>query len=519
MDGSPNISTPSRADQWWTLPSLEELGLIAIKYRRLLLGLAVAATFLFIQDRLRAMDDRLFQPSIDGVRGLVNYQAGRYSAAAVAYRADLRNGGWQEWQNGDAAYTALLQGHLAEATRLTDLRLIEHPDDAEAWLTQGEAALEEGDLRRASAAFDQAISLDERHYDALLLSAIAHSRSGHIDKAIDRLRQALRNNSAGWRVTAYLWALQTAGDLKRNGPEGLHWCLLAHYYRYLRIFDPANASWAKKAALNAIKAGSRSDDAYITLGVLEEKTGDYDAALPHFLQAVEVNPRNPEAYRWAANIYRHRGSDFLNEYQMWKGAYATSSSDEFYRDGLVSFLIERFGDYPQALDLVHQALAQDPQNMDLLERSATLHQRLGKHEEAIRLYRAILTLQPSSPDIFDAIGHSLIFLERFDDAVTSFKSALAIDARRSQSHRGLGGAYARQGRTADSIREYEIALQLGGDDIDTRAYLCTQYWAVNRHEDTEACLKYVLRRDPHNQSAMQLYPYVINSLEQAKHER
>ncbi len=516
---SSKLYSNQASNQWWELPRLAEVTLIAVKYHRVLLGFVVAMVLLFIQDRLTTMDDRLFQPSIDGVRGLVNYQAGRYSAAAVAYRTDLRNGGWREWQNGDAAYIALLQGHLADATRLTDLRLIEHPDDAEAWLTQGEAALEEGDLRRASAAFDQAILLDDRHYDALLLSAVAHSRSGNFDKAIDRLRQALRNNSAGWRVTAYLWALQTAGDLKRNGPDGLHWCLLAHYYRYLRIFDPSNASWAKDAAFKAIKAGSRTDDAYITLGVLEEKTGDYDAALPHFLQAIEVNPRNPEAYRWAANIYRHRGSDLLNEYQMWKGAYMTSSSDEFYRDGLVSFLIDRFGDYPQALDLVGQALAQDPQNTDLLERSATLHQRLGKHEEAIRLYRVVLTLQPPSPDTLDAIGHSLISLERFDDAVASFQHAIAINARRPQSHSGLGAAYAQQRRYADSIHEYEIALQIGGDDIGIRASLCGQYWLTNRYHDAEACLKHVLRRDPYNKSAMQLYPYVVNALEHSEHER
>jgi Tfp pilus assembly protein PilF len=69
----------------------------------------------------------------------------------------------------------------------------------------------------------------------------------------------------------------------------------------------------------------------------------------------------------------------------------------------------------------------------------------------------------------------------------------------------------------DSIREYETALQVGGDDIDTRAFLCTQYWAANRYLDAEACLKHVLRHDPHNKSAMQIYPYVMKGLEYGKH--
>ena len=181
-----------------------------------------------------------------------------------------------------------------------------------------------------------------------------------MNKAIDRLRHALRYNYAGQRITAYLWGLQTAGEIQQDSPDGLRWALLAHYYRYLRIFDPSNASWARDAATRAIESGSRLDDAYITLGILEEKTGDYDAALPYFLKAVEANSHNPEAYRRAANMYRHRGSDLLNEYKMWEGAYTASSFEDFYRDGLVAFLTERFGDYPQALALVREALDQQP---------------------------------------------------------------------------------------------------------------------------------------------------------------
>ena len=519
MDNFQAPTASPKTNSWCEIPTWEHFGHMAIHYRRVLFGIIVAITFLYVQGRVAEMDGRLFQPSLHGIQGLFQYQIGRYSTAADAYRADLRNGGWREWRNGDEAYTALLRGNLSEAARLADQQLTKQPDDVEAWLTQGEIALEEGNIRRASEAFDHAAALDDKHFDAHLLSAVAHTRAGDIDNAIDRLRYALRYNYAGQRITAYLWGLQAAGDIRRDSPDGSRWALLAHYYRYLRIFDPSNASWARNAAARAIESRSRLDDAYITLGILEEKTGDYDAALPYFLKAVEANPRNPEAYRRAANIYRHRGSDLLNEYKMWERAYAASPSDGFYRNGLVAFLTERFGDYPRALDLVRDALNHQPQNTDLLERAANLYQRLGKHEEAIRSYQDILALHPRSPHILDAIGDSLVALERYDDAIGSYQNALAINSHRPQSHSGLGAIYARQGQYADSIREYEIALQIGGDDIDTRAFLCTQYWATNRYQDAEACLKHVLRRDPHNKSAMQIYSYVMNGLEYGKHER
>lgn len=271
--------------------------------------------------------------------------------------------------------------------------------------------------------------------------------------------------------------------------------------------------------MKAIDSGSRIDDAYVTLGILEEKNGDYDAALPYFLKAVEANRNNPEAYRWAANMYRHRGSDLLNEYKMWQGATAAAPSDTFYRESLVAFLIERFGDYPQALELVRQALNDAPQSKDLLGQMANLYQRLGQHEDAIRTYRELLSLDPRSPGTLDAIGNSLVLLERFDEAIESYQNAMALNSNRPQSHSGLGSVYARQGRLADSIREYETALKMGGDDIDTKAFLCTQYWAANRYSDAEACLKHVLHRDPYNKSAMQIYPYVMKGIEHNQHER
>jgi tetratricopeptide (TPR) repeat protein len=204
---------------------------------------------------------------------------------------------------------------------------------------------------------------------------------------------------------------------------------------------------------------------------------------------------------------------------MWKGAHRVSPSDELYRNGLVAFLTERFGDYPQALDLIQQALQSEPHNTELMLTAANLHQRLGQHEIAIREYREILELQPGRPHIHDAIGFSLMFLEHYDDAVASFQKAISMNSRRPESHRGLGSVYALQKRTADSIREYETVIQMGDDDIGTRASLCGQYWASNRYRDAESCLKYVLRRDPHNTSAMQLYPYVANALEHSRHER
>ncbi|WP_053379863.1 tetratricopeptide repeat protein [Nitrospira moscoviensis] len=485
---------------------------MVISYRRVVLGIIVAILFLYARERIEEMDGRLFQASFHGAQGLAYYLTGHYAKAATAYRAHLRDGGWRQWDTGDHAYRALLQGDVATAALAADQQLATQHDDLLALLTRGEVALAQRDFHAALLHFDQILEHDETHADALLLTAVAHTYAQAPNQAIDTLNRLLRSNRVEARLTTFLWTLEAVDELQEGTPDGLRWCLLAHYYRNLRIYDPSNAPLAAKAAYRAIELGGRPDDAYVTLGVLEDKRGDYDRALSFFLQAIDLNSLNAEAFRWAANIYRHRGSDLLNEYQMWKGAVEASPKDQLHRANLIAFLTERFGDYPQALEYVKAGLSESPQNQELLAQAAKLHFNLGRAEEAIGYYRQLLTLQPRNPAFYEAIGMSLETLERYDEAAQTYRMALAIDPARSYAHRGLGNVYANQKRVQESIVEYETAIRLGDNDLTLKTYLCQQYVYTGQYRQAATCLEQVLKRDPDNKGAQHLYPYVRKGL-------
>lgn len=509
------MATPASSEsRWWSLPTGEQSLLILISYRRVVLGIVVASLSLFVGERVAEMDNRLFQASVPGAQGLGYYLTGHYGKAAASYRTHLRDGGWRQWDMGDPAYRALLQGDIATATQAVDQQLETHPNAAFALLTRGEVALAQRDFRAALLYFGQILEHDETHADALLLTAVTYTYAQDPNQAIDTLQRLLRSNRVEARLTTFLWTLETVDELQEGSPDGLRWCLLAHYYRNLRIYDPSNAPLAAKAAYRAIELGGRPDDAYVTLGVIEDNHGDYDRALSFFLQAIDLNPLNADAFRWAANIYRHRGSDLLNEYQMWKGAVEASPKDQFHRANLIAFLTERFGDYPQALEYVEAGLSDWPQNKELLGQAAKLHFNLGHAEEAIGYYRQLLTVQPRNPTFYEAIGMSLETLERYDEAVQTYQMALAIDPARSYAHRGLGNVYAKQKRVQESIVEYETAIKLGDNDLTVKTYLCQQYVYTGQYRQAATCLEQVLKRDPNNKGAQHLYPYVRKGLGQ-----
>ena len=51
-------------------------------------------------------------------------------------------------------------------------------------------------------------------------------------------------------------------------------------------------------AREAVAAGDRSADAYLTLGILAEKAGRLDERAAAFQAAIQLNPHHAEAHRW-----------------------------------------------------------------------------------------------------------------------------------------------------------------------------------------------------------------------------
>ena len=114
----------------------------------ILLILLMVLLWLFLHHRVSQLDERFFQPSLLGIKGLVLYEMGDYSGAAKAYRAHFREAYQTERTSSDPAYDALLRGDLKAAKEISQKALEKNPSDFSSLLTLGEVLLEEGDLDR-----------------------------------------------------------------------------------------------------------------------------------------------------------------------------------------------------------------------------------------------------------------------------------------------------------------------------------------------------------------------------------
>jgi tetratricopeptide (TPR) repeat protein len=485
-------------------------GLLRSRRGALGVSLLLVLVWVLLHNQIVGMDGRFFRLSPAGVNGLFLYLVGDYVGAARSYRAHLKSAIQNGETLGDPALDALAAGalHAAEATARRTLR--ESPASTDALLTLAEVALARGDHGRAHEPLDRVLARQPDQFDALLLRSIAQTRAGEHGAAIDTLNRAFRTNTLERRPTAFLTALETVGELAARQPAERPLCLLAHYYRYLTIVDSSNTRLAIHFATEAIAAGDRPADAYLTLGIVSRKTGNRERALEAFLEAVKTDPRHAEAHRWAAAIYGERG-DVPNEYRMARGAFLAAPGDSFYLRVYHKVLTEKLGDYRQALAITQQALATAP-NVDVHSQLGYLYGFLGDDERSVTHYRQAAALDPGNPALLEGIGNGLRNLGRTDEAIVAYQRALALAPRRARTYRLLATVYQDRGRWEDAIREYEQARALGEREGALVEHLCALYHVTSRFAQAEECFQAVLAADPHNPRALRLLPEIRENL-------
>jgi tetratricopeptide (TPR) repeat protein len=328
---------------------------------------------------LHSLDSSFFYPTRAGLGGLVRYLRSDYAGAARAYREARRS--WVALPYADDVFgeTALYRGDLAAAERRAETTLTFVPMALEPLLTLGEIALEQGEPARAQAYFGVVLNRQPDHVDALLLSAVAHGRLGDQARAIRAMNRALRHNSAGTRALLLFHTLELVGDLGRQPQPPL--CLLAHYHRYLRIFDDRQSDIALAYARRAVVAGDRPAEAWLAIGIMLDKRGQHAEALHAFQQAIAADPGHAEAYRWSA-VQARRLHDPLLEYRMTRAALDAAPADAFYVPLAERVVLRGFGDARTMTTLLQRALERNPTSVAAHEAQARTVAQLGEADRA-----------------------------------------------------------------------------------------------------------------------------------------
>ena len=169
----------------------------------------------------------------------------------------------------------------------------------------------------------------------------------------------------------------------------------------------------------------QAGEAHFNLGVILNKSGDFEGAERHFRRAIALEAQ-------ARDVHLDLGGVLYKQ-----GRYAEAA--DLYRvvvqrrpDSVVGYTwlglsLQRLGRDQEAVAPLRHALALSPQNANAIEGMAFVKLRLGDYDEALEFYQRLLHIDPDNAVAQGNMGISLYYLGRSDEALQSFDRALTLD--------------------------------------------------------------------------------------------
>ena len=390
--------------------------------------------------------DREFQAAV------AQYDSGQYAEAAVRLERILRQvpesfevhellGLVYSGQSEDAKANP----HFEKAVRLK-------PDSAAARtnLAGNLARLGKQDL--AEVQFKKAVELEPRNFDANHNLGESYVRSGKVAKAAPFLEQAQRIDPSSYD----------------NGYD-----LALAYLLTGRQAD------ARQLVDDLLKLKNTAE-LHNLRGEIEEKDGKFVAAANEFEIAAHADPSESNLFDWGSELLLHRTlGPAVEVFQQASERYPKSARLVI---GLGMALYAR-GNYDDAVKSLLRGTDLNPSDPDCyLFLSKAYNSSPGQADEVIERFRRFAQLQPRNARAHFYYAMSLWKGKRAEDPGLDLhqieallKTSLALDPKSAEAHLQLGNLYSDQNKYAESIPEYERALEFSPDLADIHYRLGQAY--------------------------------------------
>jgi tetratricopeptide (TPR) repeat protein len=302
---------------------------------------------------------------------------------------------------------------------------------------QGEQAYRLNQLTVAIGHFNRVLAASPEHFWAQYLLSICQIKAQRFQEALTSL------TSCQSRRPNFVWIY-----LLRGYAEG-----------ELKEFDLAESDFRKAAALGL------SDDArYVWLvnrGVMRMRKGEGREAVEDFRSAIELKPRNFQAYVNLAQAYL-AGQEWEKARQCLDRAIGYDPDQAILYQLRGELALQRkddraaFSDFQRAIEFLP---SDDPRLAEIHLELGRIKHRARRYAEAVEAFDRAIKLRPELFSAHRMRGASLMELRRFDEAIQSFDLCVASGKSSPSLLEARGLAHSWKGAYAEAILDYSLALQ------------------------------------------------------------
>ena len=409
-------------------------------------------------------------------------------------------------------------GQLGPAFRYLQRAAELNPNDTEVRVRLATIYRYSGQIEEAREEAGAVLQDDPKNLDALTVFADTASSPGEIEGAMRRLENARSEHEADARfhlARGVLFirqqemdeaeaAFQEAADREPESPAG-H-LALGTFYLVTNDFTKAATEFDQAAEIAPTRSGTqirvvdfyrllgRADDANARLDALVAEApdflpawqriagysfadGDYERSKEALEHVLETTPRNPEALRLLAEVYRETGDrkaadekfrETISVLQDFVQRRPEQASAHFR----LAQMHMRVGEIEQArtsLDTVIEIAPNSPSASILL---AELNIRTGRASLAIAPLQDLAQRQPTAITN-KLLGQAFLAEKDFEQAVDAFREYVALAPTEAEAYHDLGTSLTALNQTEEAIKQFREALSLDPTYVEPLAMLAT----------------------------------------------
>ncbi|MFO1434030.1 MAG: tetratricopeptide repeat protein [Candidatus Competibacteraceae bacterium] len=269
-------------------------------------------------------------------------------------------------------------------------------------------------------------------------------------------------------------------------------------------------------------------DALFALGVLATEARQYDEAVARFTQALPLGTRTSDIYYELGRV-----EELRKNYGKAKEWYARVNDEDQYLNAQIhiGMILAKSGDFPamsahftklrqdnpqeavslliseaevlreekryqQGFDLLTQALAQYPDNPDVLYTRSLLAERLDRLDIVEQDLRRLIDANPKNGQALNALGYTLADrTDRYQEALQYLQQAIALLPNDPAVLDSMGWVYYRLGQYDKALDYLRRAYQLSEDD-EIGAHLSEVLWVSGRRDEARKVWQKALDKEP-----------------------
>ena len=355
------------------------------------------------------------------------------------------------------------------------------PHDVHAQSAYAQLLARAGQTDRALEVYETVLTLDPDDQQTLIIYARLLQRQGKSDEALGALKKALERHPDSDRVRLtyarllvdakqYDSALTQFARLSKRAPDNAD----VRYAYGLLLMQTNHLKEAEAQFNELIARRERMPVAYYYLGQIAEAREDIEAALAAYRKVNDGEHRLNAQIR--ASVLLAESGRLVQARAHLHGLRSDNSQQAIRIYRAEAEILTKRKDLEDAMQVYNGALADFPNDTDLLYSRAMLAEKMNDIALLERDLRSILSREPNNADALNALGYTLADrTDRYAEAYELVKRAYELKPDDHYVIDSMGWTLYRMGRHQEALMHLRRAMELNGDP-EIAAHLGEVLW-------------------------------------------